>query len=231
MSESFFYLGVVIACIALPLMASFFPRNAFYKEWKYVFTAIFVVGTGFLIWDYFFTSGGIWGFNPVYLTGIYITNLPLEEVLFFVCIPYACMFTFFSLRYMVRSDPFAKINRPFTLILGFALIIAGLIFYGKWYTSLTFILTGMYLLIIYFRKWDISYIYLSYLVVIPFFLVSNGLLTGSFTEAPIVWYNDVHNLGIRLGTIPLEDIFYGFLLITLNLQLYLGLKRKYGLRP
>jgi lycopene cyclase domain-containing protein len=231
MNESFFYLAVNIGCIALPFLASFYPRNAFYKEWKFVFAAIFVVGTGFLIWDYFFTAGGIWGFNPVYLTGIYLTNLPLEEVLFFVCIPYACMFTYFSLRYMVKSDPFAKINRPFTLILGFSLIIAGLIFYGKWYTSLTFIFTGMYLLIVYFRKWDISYIYLSYLVVIPFFLVSNGLLTGSFTEAPIVWYNDVHNLGIRLGTIPLEDIFYGFLLITMNLHLYLGLKRKYGLRP
>lgn len=231
MNESFLYLAVVIACIVLPLMASFHPRNAFYKDWKYVFAAIFVVGTGFLIWDYFFTAGGIWGFNPVYLTGVYLTNLPLEEVLFFVCIPYACMFTYFSLRYMVKSDPFAKINRPFTLFLGFVLIISGLIFYGKWYTSLTFILTGIYLLIVYFRKYDMSYMYLSYLVIIPFFLLSNGILTGSFTVAPIVWYNDGHNLGIRLGTIPVEDIFYGFLLISMNLQLYLGLKRKYGLRP
>jgi len=231
MNESFLYLIVDIACIALPFLASFYPKNAFFKDWKYVFAAIFLVGSGFLIWDYFFTAEGIWGFNPVYLTGFYVANLPIEEILFFVCIPYACMFTYFSFRFLIKSDPLQKFNRPVTLILGIALLVSGLIAYGKWYTSLTFILTGLYLLMVYYRKWDMSYIYLTYLVVVPFFLLSNGILTGWFTEAPIVWYNDNHNLGFRIGTIPLEDIFYGFLLVTLNLHVYMGLKTKYGLQP
>ncbi|MBK9191921.1 MAG: lycopene cyclase domain-containing protein [Crocinitomicaceae bacterium] len=42
----------------------------------------FIVGIPFLIWDYFFTKAGVWGFNPEYLTEFYIANLPIEEVLF-----------------------------------------------------------------------------------------------------------------------------------------------------
>ncbi len=231
MNESFLYLVVDIVCIGLPLLASFFPQNAFYKDWKFVFPAIFAVAIFFLIWDYFFTAAGIWGFNPVYLTGIYLANLPIEEVLFFICVPYACIFTYFALRFHVRSDPFKKINHLITLVLAVLLLTVGLISFGKWYTSLTFILAGIYLLIVYFRKWDMSYIYLSYLGIIPFFLLSNGILTGGFTEAPIVWYNDEHNLGFRIGTIPVEDLFYGFLLFMMNTHLYRWLKLKYSLRP
>ena len=52
--------------------------------------------------------------------------------------------------------------------------------------------------------------YISFLIIlIPFFIV-NGVLTGSFIAEPVVWYNDIENLGIRLFTIPVEDIGYAF---------------------
>ena len=56
-------------------------------------------------------------------------------------------------------------------------------------------------------------------LLLPFFIV-NGLLTGTSLESPIVWYDNNENLGTRILTIPVEDIFYGMLLIMLNISLF-----------
>ena len=41
----------------------------------------------------------------------------------------------------------------------------------------------------------------------------NGLLTGSFTESPIVLYNLDHIIGYRLLNIPVEDTVYNFVIL------------------
>ena len=53
-------------------------------------------------------------------------------------------------------------------------------------------------------------------LLIPFFIV-NGILTGTGIDEPVVWYNNAENLSIRILTIPIEDIFYGFELIILTI--------------
>lgn len=57
---------------------------------------------------------------------------------------------------------------------------------------------------------------IAYLIILIPFLVVNGLLTA----IPVVLYNDNENLGIRLYTIPIEDVFYGMLLIMMNVAGY-----------
>ena len=63
------------------------------------------------------------------------------------------------------------------------------------------------------------------LAIMFFFKIpSNGYLTWR----PIVLYDPSYFLGIRLGTIPVEDFFYGFGLITLSLVLWEYFVRKEG---
>ncbi|MDO7698288.1 MAG: lycopene cyclase domain-containing protein [Schleiferiaceae bacterium] len=61
-------------------------------------------------------------------------------------------------------------------------------------------------------------------MLIPFF-ITNGVLTGSFIADEVVWYNDAENLGIRLFTIPIEDVSYAFSLLLFNLLIYTKLTR------
>ncbi|MBS2210073.1 lycopene cyclase domain-containing protein [Carboxylicivirga mesophila] len=222
----FTYLIINIACIFIPLVASFYPRHAFVKEWRYFMPANLLVALLFLVWDYYFTRMGIWGFNPDYLTGIYLFNLPLEEVLFFIAIPYACVFTYYAMQYLVNTNPLRSFQSAITLTLSMVFLLTAIGFYGRWYTSLTAALAGVYLLIAFYKQRDLSYVYLSYFIILPFFFLSNGILTGSFIDEPIVWYNNAENLGLRMGTIPVEDSVYGFLLVLMNIDLYEWLKQR-----
>ena len=85
--------------------------------------------------------------------------------------------------------------------------------FGKLYTTTTFITTIILLILVMDKNISLLQDFLvSYtFILIPFFII-NGILTGSFIVDQIVWYNNDHNMGIRIGTIPFEDIFYGMTL-------------------
>ena len=220
--KSFTYLFVNLACIAIPLMASFYKKYPFYKSWKYFLKANLIVALLFIIHDIYFTSLGVWGFNQDYLINFLdIFNLPIEEVLFFICIPYACVFTYFVLKKYVSENLFHIIFYQFILnFLILLTLLSSIINYDYLYTFYTSIFLFLMLIFVKLKKLDIRKIMLSYILIIPFFFLSNGLLTGSFIESPIVFYDNNENLDIRMFTIPLEDIFYGFLLILSNCLLF-----------
>ncbi|MEC4050830.1 lycopene cyclase domain-containing protein [Flavobacterium sp. SUN046] len=220
----YLYLLINIGSVLVPFLASFYPKHPFYKNWKNYIIANTIVASCFIVWDILFTKIGVWGFNQHYLLGIDCMGIPLEEVLFFFCIPYSSVFIYFALGYLIQNNPFDKIHKWLTLSLSIILGLIAIICFDKWYTSVTFILTALFLAYNYLTKKSLSKVYLSYSVTLIFFFIVNGILTGSFIEAPVVWYNNTENLGIRLGTIPIEDVFYGFLLIASIIQIfeYLG---------
>jgi len=228
LNSKYLYLLVDLAAISLPLAFSFHPKANFSRKWKFLWPAILLPATFFLIWDEWFTSMGVWGFNPDYLTGIYVFSLPIEEILFFICIPYACIFTYEAVGFFSNSDPLKSHQEKISVGLMVILSIVGLLNLDKWYTSVTFLLCTSYLAYLQFKVKPqyMGKYYLSFLfILIPFFLV-NGILTGTGIEGEIVWYNNSENLGIRMGTIPIEDTFYGMLLILMNIAIFESLQKK-----
>lgn len=220
--DNYLYLLIDIGSISIPFWRSFDPRADFYKRWPDLFLGIFVMGLLFLPWDIAFTSMGVWGFNPRYLSGITIANLPIEEWLFFIAIPYACLFIYEALNYFVRRDVLGKAAPVICYVLIPLLLTIGLLNLDKWYTSVTFILTAAFLAYVVFilKPHYLGRFFLGYFVsLIPFFVV-NGLLTGSWIPEQVVWYNDAENLGIRLGTIPIEDSIYMMLMLLIVTVIY-----------
>lgn len=220
--QQYLYLLIDFACIVIPFLFSFHPKLQFHKEWRHFFPAMIAVGMFFLIWDEIFTANGFWGFDSRYITGIKLGHLPLEEILFFVCIPYACVFTYHCFKKLLPKQPAKQLGNFFGFfLLGFSITLA-IKYSDRWYTVLTFTFLALTLL---FTKltnnWKhLAMIVIGYVVILPFFFLSNGILTGSFIPDQIVWYNDAENIGKRIFTIPFEDGFYGFLLIFMNVELF-----------
>lgn len=229
MKPKYLYLTVNFLAFIVPFLFSFYPKANFSKKWKFVLPAIAISGFLFILWDVLFTSLGVWGFNPEYILGIYIAGLPLEEVLFFFCIPYACLFTYFALNHLIEKDHLFPHQELITSLLIIVFMILGLYHIHKLYTGVTFLLTGLFfafsLLKLRMRFMGRFYVVFAFLV-IPF-LVINGILTGAFTEDPVVWYDNAENLGIRIGTIPLEDIVYGMLMIVIPITTWHKLEERF----
>lgn len=168
----------------------------------------------FIAWDIGYTKSGIWGFNPTYLSGIYFFNLPIEEVLFFVCIPYSCLFTYCCLKVFFPIKP-SEYTHLITYKLSFALLVAGIKFIPNLYTCVTLISLSFVLFFIQIKDNPIwlPRLYTTLIILIIPFLLVNGILTGSGLENPIVWYNENEITGFRILTIPIEDFAYGMLLL------------------
>ena len=211
------YLLINFLTILFPIVLSFDSRVQFYKSWKFIFPGLIITGLVFLVWDHLFTILDVWSFNPDYVIGLYILNLPIEEILFFITVPFACIFIYECLKYYIKKDLLKSVSRMISIMLIILSIVLLLTFYDRVYTLITF---GLLLLALsyaeFIQKANLGRFYLAYLVsLIPFYIV-NGILTS----IPIVMYNNAENMAFRIGTIPFEDHFYSMSMLLINIRLF-----------
>jgi len=90
----------LLLSIAVPLLLSFYPPLKFYRRPQALFGSIGLIVVIFGVWDVFATWRGHWWFNPRGVWTPRIINLPVEEVLFFVVIPFCCLFTWEAIKYI-----------------------------------------------------------------------------------------------------------------------------------
>lgn len=218
------YLYLMLFTLSFPLVLSFDNNVQFVKKWKYFFPAVLLPITVFLVWDYLFTLWGVWGFNSDYLLGYYFLNLPVEEISFFIVVPFACIFIYECLNYYIKKDILKPYEAHISLTLLLLFFLVGFLNIERLYTSVNFISAGIFLAIIYFiiKPKYLSRFYFAYLVVLVPFALVNGILT----YLPVVWYNDAENLGIRLVSIPVEDLVYNFSKLLSYTVMYERLKQR-----
>lgn len=227
--EKWTYLLVDLACISVPFIFSFHPLLKFHKQWRSFLLPNLLTSLFFLVWDGLFTHWGVWGFNRDYVLGYFFFGMPIEEFLFFLCIPYASVFSYYCFSILLPGAFLSRIAgaRIPVILLTALLLSVGLTHLSAWYTSVTFLLLSVVWIFLLWKR--VSYIglfLLTYLFILIPFVLSNGVLTGSFLGRVVVWYNDQRNLGIRLLTIPIEDVFYGMLLLLLNVAGFERLRAK-----
>ncbi len=222
------YLILNIASLIIPFLYSFENRMKYIKRWKAVFSAIILTAIFFIVWDIIFTKMGVWSFNPRYHSGIEFFDLPIEEWLFFICIPYASIFIHFAFHYFLPKVSLSdKTARIIYWILMVILLPTILFHYDKWYTVINYSVLVLVLTYTVFRVPGIlNTFFITFLIVLIPFSIVNGILTGSFIDEPVVSYNDAENLGIRLGTIPIEDIGYAFSMLLMSLVLIKKIEKK-----
>ena len=229
--QNYYYIALDICSFLIPFLFSFEKKwMNFIRFWKPFFSAIILVGLFFIIWDIYFAFENVWGFNNEYLIGIWWFKLPLEEWLFFLLIPYASNFIHYSLEYFFPKLELSKnITQSITIVL--FVMSLGVFTWNldKIYTAASFGLFALLMLFQMLFQWKYARrFYLSFIVIyIPFFFV-NSALTGSYSDNPVVFYNDAENLGIRIGTMPLEDSFYCFSMLYGSVLVFEFLRKKWN---
>ena len=212
------YLLINLFTVLIPVLRSSENELKFYRKLKFflpgmVFTAIF-----FIVWDYFKTKAGVWGFNDKFILGIKFFGLPVEEFLFFITVPYACTFTYEAISHFFGSKIPDFKGRWLVWLLSVLAIITSLFFVGRAYTFSVLFIGGLVFPVVTLLMPGNSFslFLITYFVSLIPMAVVNGLLTS----LPVVTYDNTQNLGLRIGSIPVEDFLYAAILLSMNISLY-----------
>jgi lycopene cyclase domain-containing protein len=213
------YFWLLAISFAGPFALSFDRKVAFYKHFKTLLPSIGMVAAVYIAFDVYFTKQGIWGFNPLYHNNIIIAGLPLEEWLFFLVVPYASIFIHYCIvAYFPSLMLSLKATRIVAIVMILFLLVLAVVYWQQAYTLYMTCATILALTWGLLTKGNsLGQYFISFIVILIPFIGINSILTGSFIDEPVVWYNNAQNLSIRFMTIPIEDFGYGFSLILFSI--------------
>lgn len=226
------YFLVLAVCLILTIPLEFvFGLNVIRKP-SYFLKAVWLPATVYIVWDIFATANSHWAFTDKHVSNIKLLDLPIEEYLFFLVIPLCSVLTYEAVKKVFPSLSFHTKYFYFFLC---AYLILGIAIQTIWslqtetaqpdrispyYTLITVLAVALfsyYWLRKNYHKEHLSYMLLSLAICLVFMVFINGFLT-KLTD-PVVTYSA--NIGPRLFIdIPVEDFFYGSVLILWTLCRY-----------
>ena len=221
--QNYWYALVLIVMVVITMFLFVKKTIVFFTELKYMIPAILFSGAIFILFNHRLLETGIISFNPSFLAGKYLFNLPVEEWLF---LPVISLFSFSV--YILITVLFPNFEKPTLFLVVSVILLLGFAF-GAWYSRqklipfFIFFLITIYLGYTIFRnrfKMHLTKFYISYAIaVIPYFLIK--VLLHSL---PVVIYNTGYTLGIHILNVPVEEFGYFFLLMLINVTIFEYLK-------
>ncbi|MBL7734271.1 MAG: lycopene cyclase domain-containing protein [Chitinophagaceae bacterium] len=227
--KAYTYILILFLTVIICFIASFDKRIQFNRHFGAFLKSAVLVAIPFIAWDIWFTAKGVWRFNTDYTLGIGIAGLPLEEWLFFIFIPFSCVFTYFCFDKFFKLDWLSGFNNLIVFVSVIVCSVMALLHHDKIYTLVTAITTVITLIYLHFivRADWIGKASLVFAALMLGFFPVNGVLTGTGLETPIVNYNPNDFLGIRMGMIPVEDAVYGYTQFLLVVYFFNRFKRTF----
>ena len=212
------YLWILVGIAAIPLVLSFDKKVHYVSRWPAMFAAAGIVGVVYIGWDILKTEADVWGFVERYAGSFKILGLPLPEILFFLVVPFSCIFIYEVVRAYFK-ERIVPIPRWIWFAAAAVLAVLAVIFRTQVYTLTVLISVAVFFTLTAVIRRELlgsRHFWLAVALTYVPFLIFNGLLTA----IPIVVYNDAQNWGIRVYTIPLEDFFYSFSLLGFNFLVF-----------
>lgn len=224
------YLAFDALVLAGPAVLSWVPGAPFFAHrWTKALAATLVAGVPFVLWDVL-VAGRHWWFDDAYVLGPRLLGLPIEEWGFFLAVPLACLYVW---EKVLRADTGPK--RAGLRVIGLALALLSLpaalaAWHGKEYTALSLgalavagVVDGTVggRVLSRPRGWG------GLAAVAVLTLLCNNYLTGR----PIVLYDERYQLGVRLFTMPAEDLGFGLAHALLAFSAYEWLKEREARDP
>jgi|GEM_PF-779673 lycopene cyclase domain-containing protein len=212
----FFNLGAVFFAFAL-------SKKAKLKiNYIALFCSYVLISLPFIVWDIWAVSSGHWWFNQDYVIGLNILGIAIEEIMFFVSVPYVMTVIYLCIRSTALLGSLA--TRALIVIIGLIGLVFTVYSEQRGYTNavgLATILISIGFLFFYDFSRAVVGLWKFQLLLLAVFIVANSFLTA----LPIIEYGQYEFIGFRIGTIPVEDFLFNFILINTFITVYMSLSQ------
>lgn len=93
------YVGVLLVILAGCLWLEVALRTRVLRRWKRLVLSMMLPVVVFVAWDAYAIAAGHWNFDVDRILGLsVVAGVPIDEVLFFICIPLASILTLEAVR-------------------------------------------------------------------------------------------------------------------------------------
>jgi len=212
------YLLVNLGLLLFSVLVFSNKKLNFAGQSKFIILAVLINVFAFSVPTEFLTQLKVIVFNPPYLSGMTLWELPIEELLLSLLLPVCGLAVYLFLNIHFPDNSMEKYSLALSnIMLG---VCIAMLYFGhqKLFTLFTFSILLVFLLYIeYVSKIRFMYrFYRAFLLSLILFYIVYGILTS----IPVIQYTTEETLNFNLAHIPFESHFYFMSMLLLSIYLF-----------